>query len=201
MTEFINYTSTVIPLDIANIDTDNIIPKQFLKETSRSNFGKYLFFNWRYLHKTNNIPNKKFILNWPCYKNSTILLTRKNFGCGSSREHAVWALIDYGFRIIIAPSFADIFYKNSFNNRLLLAITSESETNHLFKETISHQTGLKLTVNLHRNTIYTKNKQYLFQIKNIYKNYMLHNLDRTTCTLSYSSFIQKYEDNQFKFLK
>lgn len=117
MNKFIQHTGIVLPLDIANVDTDSIIPKQFLKETTRSNFEKYLFFNWRFLENTLDAPNPSFILNNPIYQRASILLTRRNFGCGSSREHAVWALIDYGFRIIISSSFADIFYNNSINNK------------------------------------------------------------------------------------
>lgn len=201
MTQFTKHTGIVLPLDIANIDTDCIIPKQFLKETTRSNFGKYLFFNWRFLEKTTNIPNTNFILNYPCYKNANILLTRRNFGCGSSREHAVWALVDYGFRIIIAPSFSDIFYKNAFNNRLLLAIVSESEINDLFEETKIYTTGVSFTINICDKTIHTKEKKYLFQISNVHQNYIINNLDRISVTLKYRSLIQKYENNQIDCLK
>lgn len=199
--KFTQHTGIVLPLDIANIDTDNIIPKQFLKVTTRSNFSRYLFFNWRFLTENTNIPNINFILNYPCYKNASILLTRKNFGCGSSREHAVWALMDYGFQVIIAPSFADIFYKNSFNNKLLLAIVSESDINSLFKETKKYKTRVSFTINLRDKIIYTKNNTYLFQISDIYRDYILNNLDRITLTLKLNSVIQQYEDNQLTFLK
>lgn len=199
--KFIKYNGKILPLDISNVDTDNIIPKQFLKATTRSNFGKYLFFNWRFLKHTINTPNSNFILNNPDYKNSSILLTRKNFGCGSSREHAVWALIDYGFRVIIASSFADIFYRNSFNNHLLLVILSELEINDLFEETKKNKHNLFATINILNKTISTKNKTYSFKINDIYQNYIINNLDKIDITLKYKKNIQKYEDNQFNFLK
>lgn len=201
MTKFNQHTGIVLPLDIANIDTDNIIPKQFLKEIHRSNFGKYLFFNWRFLEKTTFIPNKNFILNYPYYKNASILLTRRNFGCGSSREHAVWALIDYGFRVIIAPSFADIFYKNSFNNHLLLAIVKESSIDCLFKKIQTQKQEKSVTVNLYDKQIYTKDKKYPFKINDIYRNYLLYDLDRISLTLKNHTIIQEYENKQLDFLK
>lgn len=201
MTKFTQYTGTILPLDIANVDTDNIIPKQFLKETSRSNFGKYLFFNWRFLENTANTLNLNFILNQPRYQNSTILLTRKNFGCGSSREHAVWALIDYGFQIIIAPSFADIFYKNSFNNNLLLIILSEVEIDSLFIETKQSITTLTCTVYLHKKIIYIKNKKYSFKINNSDINRIINNLDKINLTLQHIKSIQEYEEKQPEYLK
>lgn len=201
MNYFIKHTGIILPLNIANIDTDSIIPKQFLKETTRSNFSKYLFFNWRFLENTIDTPNTSFILNDPCYKKASILITGRNFGCGSSREHAVWALIDYGFRVIIAPSFADIFYKNSYNNKLLLAIISESKINSLFKEIKKNKKGMFCTVNLQDKIIYTESKKYLFQINDNYRNYIMNNLDRITLTLKRQSIIQKYEENQLIFLK
>lgn len=201
MIKLIQYTGTILPLDIANVDTDNIIPKQFLQETSRSNFGKYLFFNWRFLANTANTPNLNFVLNQPRYQNSTILLTRRNFGCGSSREHAVWALIDYGFRVIIASSFADIFYKNSFNNNLLLIILTELEINSLFQKTKQSITGLNCTINLHKKIIYTEHKQYSFKINDSDKNRIINNLDKINLTLQHIKNIQEYEDKQPEYLK
>ncbi|CAD83651.1 3-isopropylmalate dehydratase subunit 1 [Candidatus Blochmanniella floridana] len=204
MSAFTQHTGIALPLNITNIDTDNIIPKQFLKITSRSNLGKYLFFNWRYLENTPHTPNINFVLNNPYYQNASILITRKNFGCGSSREHAVWALIDYGFRVIIASSFANIFYKNSFNNRLLLVTLSESEIHSIFQNIHIHthnNNKLFITVNLCENTVSIKNKKYFFKIKDSYRNYMLNNLDKISLTLKFESNIQKHENNQPLFLK
>lgn len=201
MTKFTQYTGTILPLNIANVDTDSIIPKQFLKETTRSNFGQYLFFYWRFLENSTNTPNLNFILNQICYKNASILLTRRNFGCGSSREHAVWALIDYGFRAIIAPSFADIFYKNSFNNNLLLVTLSESEIDSLFKDIDQTTQKLTCTINLCNNILFIKNKKYSFQIDDSFRNRLINNIDRISLTLQYKDIIEAYENKQPPYLK
>ena len=124
MNKFTKHTGIVAPLDRANVDTDQIIPKQFLKRIERTGFGEFLFFDWRYL--ADGTPNPKFILNEPRYQGASILVTAKNFGCGSSREHAPWALAEYGFRVIIAPSFADIFANNCFKNGMLPIVLAES---------------------------------------------------------------------------
>ena len=118
MLKFIEHTGVVVPLNFSNIDTDIIIPKQFLKCVNKRGLGKFLFYDWRFIDGNELLINKNFILNKKIYKNASILLTGENFGCGSSREHAVWSLLDYGFKVIIAPSFSDIFYNNSFNNKL-----------------------------------------------------------------------------------
>lgn len=201
MPKFTHHTGIVLPLDITNVDTDNIIPKQFLQETTRSNFKKYLFFNWRFMQDKHKTLNTNFILNQTCYKNSSILLSRRNFGCGSSREHAVWALIDYGFQVIIASSFADIFYKNSFNNHLLLITLSESKINALFQEIHTQKKGISFTVNLCEQIIYTKQKKYLFKINDFYKNYILNNLDFIELTLQYDNIIKEYESKQLPYLQ
>ncbi|WHL24964.1 MAG: 3-isopropylmalate dehydratase small subunit [Candidatus Blochmannia vicinus] len=203
MSQFIQHTGVVLPLDIADVDTDNIIPKQFLQTITRVNFGLYLFFNWRFLENTPKVLNPNFVLNKPCYKNASILLSQRNFGCGSSREHAVWALIDYGFRVIIAPSFADIFHKNSFNNRLLLITLSELQVNDLFKEISIQKQGMSLIINLYEQTIYTHDnrKKYLFKINDFYRNCMLNDIDDINLTLQYDVAIKKYEDNQPSYLK
>ena len=117
--KFTQHTGLVVPLDAANVDTDAIIPKQFLQKVTRTGFGAHLFNDWRFLDDKGQQPNPEFVLNFPEYQGASILLARENFGCGSSREHAPWALTDYGFKVVIAPSFADIFYGNSFNNQLL----------------------------------------------------------------------------------
>ncbi|URJ32181.1 3-isopropylmalate dehydratase small subunit [Blochmannia endosymbiont of Camponotus sp.] len=202
MMQFIQHTGIVLPLDISNIDTDTIIPKQFLKATTRSDFGSHLFFNWRFLENTPKILNPNFVLNDPHYKHASILLTQRNFGCGSSREHAVWALMDYGFKVIIAPSFADIFHKNSFNNRLLLITLSELKINDLFKEISTQKKGISLTVNLREQIIYTHNKKkYFFKINAFHRRCMLNKIDNISLTLQYDAAIKKYENNQPSYLK
>lgn len=125
--KFIKHTGLVVPLDAANVDTDAIIPKQFLQKVTRTGFGAHLFNDWRFLDEKGQQPNPDFVLNFPQYQGASILLARENFGCGSSREHAPWALTDYGFKVVIAPSFADIFYGNSFNNQLLPVKLSDAE--------------------------------------------------------------------------
>lgn len=201
MTKFTYHTGIVLPLDIANIDTDTIIPKQFLQEITRSNFGKYLFFNWRFIKDTHKMLNPNFILDQIYYKNSSILLSRRNFGCGSSREHAVWALIDYGFRVIISSSFADIFYKNSFNNHLLLVTLSESKINALFQEINIQKKGISFTVNLYEQIIYTKQKKYPFKINKFHRHCILNDLDSIGLTLQHDEIITKYESNQLSYLQ
>ncbi|WP_423775040.1 3-isopropylmalate dehydratase small subunit [Candidatus Blochmannia ocreatus (nom. nud.)] len=194
------HTGVVLPLNIANIDTDNIIPKQFLQEITRINFGRYLFFDWRFTDKIGKTLNSNFILNNPIYKNSSILLTQKNFGCGSSREHAVWALKDYGFKVIIAPSFSDIFYKNSLINNLFPIILSEIIVNNLFIDIFKKQKAQTFTINLSETTIVTEKTQYFFKINNFYK-YYFNTLDSIDVTLQHDSEITKYENNQLSYLK
>ncbi len=131
--KFTQHTGLVVPLDAANVDTDAIIPKQFLQKVTRTGFGAHLFNDWRFLDDKGQQPNPEFVLNFPEYQGASILLARENFGCGSSREHAPWALTDYGFKVVIAPSFADIFYGNSFNNQLLPVTLSDEQVDELFK--------------------------------------------------------------------
>lgn len=201
MYKFNYHTGIVLPLDIANIDTDNIIPKQFLQEITRSNFREYLFFNWRFTKKNKKIINSNFILNQKPYKNASILLSRRNFGCGSSREHAVWALVDYGFRAVIAPSFANIFYKNSLHNHLLLITLSELKVNDLFQEINTQKKGISFSINLNEQILYTKKKKYLFKISDFHRHCILNNLDTIELTLKNNDTIQKYEDNQPTYLQ
>ena len=151
MEKFITHTGLVVPLDIANIDTDQIIPKQFLQKTERVGFGQHLFNDSRYLDNAGKQPNPDFILNAPIYKEASILLTRENFGCGSSREHAPWALEEYGFKVIIATSFADIFYGNCINIGLLPIQLPEEQINQLFEQADNAQ--LTLTVDLKGNAV------------------------------------------------
>src|SRR4249920_96394 len=147
MNKFIKHTGIVAPLDRANVDTDQIIPKQFLKRIERTGFGEFLFFDWLYL--ADGTPNPKFILNEPRYQGASILVTAKNFGCGSSREHAPWALEDFGFRAVIAPSFADIFANNCVKNGVLTVVLSEKEVEEIIKRA-SDQPNYHLSVNLEK---------------------------------------------------
>ena len=198
MKPFRKISSRVVPLDRANIDTDAIIPKQFLKSIRRSGFGPYLFDEWRYLDRgepemdcTNRPLNPDFILNMPIYRNAQILLTRENFGCGSSREHAPWALEDYGFRAIIAPSFADIFYNNCFKNGLLPIVIDSKTVDHLFQEC---KPGYTLTVDLSSQTIITRfGEDIRFEIDPSRKHRLLNGLDDIDLTLHHSEAIKAYE--------
>src|SRR5881628_427785 len=161
MDKFVSREGLVAPLDRANVDTDAVIPKQFLKSIKRTGYGPNLFDEWRYLdHGEPGMDNSKrplnpdFVLNQPRYRGAQILLARRNFGCGSSREHAPWALLDYGFRALIAPSFADIFFNNCLKNGLLPIVLSESEVDRLFHDTFAFP-GFRLTIDLERQTIAT----------------------------------------------
>ena len=154
MKEFTQHTGIVIPLDIANIDTDQIIPKQFLSKVTREGFGQHLFHDWRYLDEAGNQPNPEFNLNKPQYQGGSILLTRENFGCGSSREHAPWALDDFGFRVVIASSFADIFYGNAINNGMVPVKLTEAEIESLFQQMGD---GVELTVDLEAQQVIAPN--------------------------------------------
>ena len=150
MKPFTKHTGIVVPKDRSDVDTDQLVPKQFLKRIERSGFGQFLFFDWRYLDDGSDNP--EFELNFPQYKGATILLARRNFGCGSSREHAPWAIADYGFRVVIASSFADIFFNNSFKNGILLVRLTEEEISNLFRRAAEHE-GYRLTVDLEAKTI------------------------------------------------
>jgi 3-isopropylmalate/(R)-2-methylmalate dehydratase small subunit len=150
MTPFTKLTGIVAPIDRANVDTDQIIPKQFLKAITREGFGRFLFNDWRYLDGEK--PNPDFVLNQQRYQGASILLARTNFGCGSSREHAPWAVLDYGFRAIIAPSYADIFYNNCFKNGILPITLPEEQVDELFRRTAGNE-GYQLTVDLESQTI------------------------------------------------
>jgi 3-isopropylmalate/(R)-2-methylmalate dehydratase small subunit len=150
MTPFTKLTGLVAPLDRVNVDTDQIIPKQFLKSITREGFGRFLFYDWRYLDGEQ--PNSDFVLNQPRYQGASILLARTNFGCGSSREHAPWAVLDYGFRAIIAPSYADIFYINCFKNGILPITLPDAQVDELFRRTEQNM-GYQLTVDLESQTI------------------------------------------------
>jgi 3-isopropylmalate/(R)-2-methylmalate dehydratase small subunit len=204
MQAFHTLTGLVAPLDRANVDTDAIIPKQFLKSVRRSGFGPNLFDAWRYLdhdetgkNTGERRPNPDFALNEPRYKGAQILLARRNFGCGSSREHAPWALGDYGFRSIIAPSFADIFFNNCFKNGLLPIVLSESEVDSLFHQTAAFP-GFKLTIDLERQTVATPDGSsvFSFDVDPFRKHCMLNGLDDIGLTLKHADEIRAFEEKR-----
>ncbi len=193
----------VVPMDRANVDTDAIIPKQFLKSIKRSGFGPNLFDEWRYLdhgepgmENSNRPLNPDFVLNQSRYKGASIMLARENFGCGSSREHAPWALQDYGIRVIIAPSFADIFHNNCFKNGLLPIQLAAEKVDHLFKETIA-QEDYQLTVDLEAQTIQTASAESIaFEVDEFRKHCLLNGLDDIGLTLQHVDEIRAYEEQR-----
>jgi len=204
MEKFVRLEGLVAPLDRSNVDTDAIIPKQFLKSIKRTGFGPNLFDEWRYLdHGEPGMDNDKrplnpdFVLNQPRYQGGSILLTRKNFGCGSSREHAPWALDQYGFRVVIAPSFADIFFNNCFKNGLLPIVLSEADVDRLFQETVSFL-GFELIVDLNAQTVSTANGSlvYSFEIDAFRKHCLLNGLDEIGLTLQHADQIREFESRR-----
>jgi 3-isopropylmalate/(R)-2-methylmalate dehydratase small subunit len=188
MEPFKNLTSKVIPLDIANIDTDQIIPKQFLKLLGKTGYGEYLFFNWRY--DKQGIPLKDFVLNSPLFSGRQILLTRENFGIGSSREHAVWALKDYGFKVILGVSFADIFYNNCSKNGVLVIKMDKNTIEDFFSSKINEN----FEIDLIQQQIKINSKVFNFDIDPTIKNYLVNGLDEISKTLELGNYIKKYED-------
>jgi len=187
---FTKHTGLVVPMDRSDVDTDQIIPKQFLKRIDKAGFGQFAFYDWRYNDKE---PDPTFELNKPEYQGASILLTRKNFGCGSSREHAPWALYGFGFRVIIAPSFADIFYNNSFKNGLLLVRLSEEQIESLFKLEAANK-PLSLTVDLEHTTVSDGKQLSLpFEIELFRQHCMIHGLDEIGLTLQSEAKITEYE--------
>jgi 3-isopropylmalate/(R)-2-methylmalate dehydratase small subunit len=200
MEKFITQHAIVAPLDRANVDTDQIIPKQFLKSIKRSGFGPNLFDEWRYLDEgfpgqdnSQRPLNPDFILNSARYQGAEILLARRNFGCGSSREHAPWALLDYGFRCIIAPSYADIFFNNCFKNGILPVILSEDVVDQLFKETFA-TVDYRLRVDLPSQTVTTPSgAQFGFEVDSFRKDCLLNGLDDIGLTLKDADDIRAYE--------
>ncbi len=201
MDKFKHIISKVIPLDRSNVDTDAIIPKQFLKSIKRTGFGPNLFDEWRYLdHGEPGMDNSKrsinpdFVLNKPQFKESKILLVRENFGCGSSREHAPWALLDFGIKVIIAESFADIFYNNCFKNGILPIILQKDEIEELFSETETKT--LEIEVNLEKQFV-KSSKLYSFEIDEFKKSSLLNGLDEIGLTLENKSVIANFEKSYF----
>ena len=198
------FSGEAVFLDKANVDTDQIIPKQFLKSIKRTGFGPNLFDAWRYLDKGDlNSDNSKrklnpdFILNNDLYKSCNILITRENFGCGSSREHAVWALTDYGFTTIIAPSFADIFKNNSYKNGLLLIEIDKEKIDEIFKQ-ITEKKIINIEVDVHNQFIYLEEKQFPFELDDFKKKFLLDGIDEVGFTLQHHNKIEDFEKNYKK---
>ena len=192
MQKFETLTARAAPLPLINIDTDMIIPKQFLKTIERTGLGKNLFFEMRFDLTEKEIPD--FILNQQPYRNSKILITRDNFGCGSSREHAPWALVDFGIRAIIAPSFADIFFNNCFKNSILPVILSAKEVEELI--TIANDPQNNITVDLEKQEIRAQNKVFKFNVDPFKKQCLIEGLDDIGLTLKNNKKIQDYEENR-----
>ncbi len=205
MDKFEKFTGIVAPLDRANVDTDAIIPKQFLKSIQRTGFGPNLFDEWRYLdvgepgQDCSQRPlNPDFVLNDPRYQGASILLARENFGCGSSREHAPWALLDYGFKVIIAPSFADIFYNNCFKNGILPIVLPEETVDALFRKSGGEQ-ALKITVDLENQRLTLDDGTEIpFEIDSFRKHCLLEGLDDIGLTLQHVDEIRAYEERRKK---
>jgi len=206
MQPFRVHTGLVAPLDRANVDTDAIIPKQFLKSIRRTGFGPNLFDEWRYLDhgepgqdNSNRPLNPDFVLNQPRYQGASILLTRKNFGCGSSREHAPWALDQYGFRAVIAPSFADIFFNNCYKSGLLPIVLSEAQVDQLFNE-VKAFPGFRLVVDLDRQLIGTSDGRLAFEfaIDDFRKYCLMNGLDDIGLTLRHADEIRAYEERHLR---
>ncbi|AQR64526.1 3-isopropylmalate dehydratase small subunit [Aquaspirillum sp. LM1] len=203
MKAFTTLHGLVCPLDRANVDTDAIIPKQFLKSIKRSGFGPNLFDEWRYLDHgepgmDNSVRpvNPDFVLNFPRYEGAQVLLARENFGCGSSREHAPWALEDQGFRVVIAPSFADIFFSNCYKNGLLPIVQPAEVVDQLFNECLASE-GYRLTVDLAAQTVITPSGQsFAFEITAHRKHCMLNGLDEIGLTLAHADKIRTFEDSR-----
>jgi 3-isopropylmalate/(R)-2-methylmalate dehydratase small subunit len=191
MQPFTKHTGLVAPLDRSNVDTDQIIPKQFLKRIERTGFGKYLFFDWRL--NMDGTENPEFELNRPEFRGASVLLARRNFGCGSSREHAPWALEDFGFRVLIAPSFADIFYNNCFKNGMLPIRMADAAVDELFQRVAKHP-GYRLSVDLEACTISDENGwSQQFAIEPFRQHCLLNGLDDIGLTLAHEDRISEYE--------
>jgi 3-isopropylmalate/(R)-2-methylmalate dehydratase small subunit len=189
MYSFKEIKSKLIPLDMINVDTDQIIPKQFLKLIQKSGYGDFLFYNWRFDHSGN--PKKQFVLDDPKYKERQVLLTRDNFGCGSSREHAVWALFDYGIGVIIASSFADIFYNNCFKRGLLPIFLGKNEIEYLFN--LVDEKDPIVEVSLEKQTVSLSEKTINFDIDSTRKKMLLEGMDEIGFTLRFKDRILNYE--------
>ena len=191
MHAFKKHTGIVMPMDRVNVDTDQITPKQFIKWITREGYGRVLFYDWRYL--PGEKPNPDFVLNFPRYKGASVMLARANFGCGSSREHAPWSLADYGFRAIIAPSYADIFYNNCFQNGILPVVLPEAQVEELFRKTESTP-GYQLTVDLPEQIVVdASGLRFPFEVNAFRKHSLLEGLDEIGLTLKHTDAISAYE--------
>jgi len=205
MNPFITHTGIVAPLDRANVDTDAIIPKQFLKSIKKTGFGPHLFDEWRYLDHgepgmdlTQRKKNPEFVLNQTPYEKASILIARENFGCGSSREHAPWAIEDYGFRAILAPSFADIFFSNCFKNGLLPIVLSNETIDLLFKSIYANK-GYTVTIDLENQFIVLpSNEKISFQVDAFRKHCLMHGLDDIGLTMQHSERIKAFEQDYYQ---
>lgn len=192
MEQFQTHKGLVALLNRQHVDTDQIIPKQFLKRVERTGFGQFLFFDWRYL-EDGKTPNPDFELNQPRYKGASILVTRENFGCGSSREHAPWAILEYGFRSLIAPSFADIFYNNCFKNGILPVVLPSKTVDQLFHE-VGAKPGAQMTIDLEEQALVSPSGQTIsFEINAFRKHCLLNGLDDIGLTLQHEAKIAAYE--------
>ena len=192
MEKFTVHTGVAVPLNSANIDTDQIIPKQFLLATTRKGFGKHAFHDWRYLDDEEKVLNPDFNLNKPAYKGASILVAQDNFGNGSSREHAPWALTDFGFRAVIAPSFANIFNHNALGNGLLTVRLSSDEVNEIITF-LEQNPGAKITISLEDMYVECNGKRYSFELDPFYRHCLLNGLDSIDLTLEHNDAILQYE--------
>ena len=205
MKPFVPHTGILAPLDRANVDTDAIIPKQFLKSIKKTGFGPHLFDEWRYLDHgepgmdlTQRKKNPDFVLNQDRYEKATILIARENFGCGSSREHAPWAIEDFGFRVILATSFADIFFSNCFKNGLLPIVLPAETIDHLFDLTYSNK-GYAITVDLENQSIILPSKEKIsFQVDTFRKHCLINGLDDIGLTMQHSESIKAFEKTYYQ---
>jgi 3-isopropylmalate/(R)-2-methylmalate dehydratase small subunit len=196
MEPFIKHTGLVAPLDRVNVDTDQMVPKQFLKLLTRQGYGRVLFYDWRYL--PGEKPNPEFVLNAPRYKGASVILARANFGCGSSREHAPWAILDYGFRAILAPSYADIFYNNCFKNGILPVTLTNEQMDELFRRTEARE-GYRVTVDLERREVTDdQGLRYSFQVDPFRRDCLLRGLDDIGLTLVHEADITSFEKKHLR---
>ena len=192
MQPFIKHTGLVAPMDRVNVDTDQMVPKQFLKALTREGFGRTLFYDWRYL--PGEKPNPEFVLNYPRYKGASVLLARANFGCGSSREHAPWAILDYGFRAIIAPSYADIFYNNCFKNGILPVTLPGAQVDELFLRCEKNE-GYQLTADLETQTVTdSQGLKFTFEVDPFRRDCLLNGWDDIGLTLRHQNLIDAFEE-------
>ena len=197
MEPFIKHSGLVMPLDRVNVDTDQMVPKQFLKLQTREGYGRVLFYDWRYL--PGEKPNPDFVLNVARYKGASILLARANFGCGSSREHAPWGILDFGFRVILAPSYADIFYNNCFKNGILPITLSNEQTDELFRRTFEKQ-GYRVAVDLENQMVKDdEGLRYSFAIDPFRRNCLLRGLDEIGLTLTREPQISVFEKKNLRY--